>query len=47
MVVCNLCRKNKTLEEMKPPFRYICFECWQDRVKISYDSFPIDKDLFY
>ena len=28
MVVCNVCGKNKQVEKMHHPFRYVCEECW-------------------
>ena len=53
MVTCNLCAKNKSVEEMQSPFRYVCIECWND-LKIEFKSRviqgvaePVDKDLIY
>jgi len=46
MVVCNICRKNKPIGEIKEGFRYVCKECW-DRLEITIDEHRINKELLY
>lgn len=46
MVTCNLCRKNKKVNEMEIPFKYVCSECWKKLI-IKLNGEIVDKDLIY
>lgn len=55
MVTCNICLKNKPLEEIQNPFRYVCKDCW-NKIKIvlsvdiaigKYQDMILEKELFY
>lgn len=46
MVTCNVCRKNKDIDDMKYPFHYLCKKCW-DKLVITIGDEEIDKEMIY
>ena len=46
MVVCNICQRNLKVEEMKSPFRYVCWNCWE-KMKITIDGEELQKEFIY
>ena len=46
MVTCNLCRQNKSVEDMMYPYRYVCKECFEGLV-ITLDGEKINKEWLY
>jgi predicted SprT family Zn-dependent metalloprotease len=46
MVCCNLCGKNKRIEEFKEGLRYICKECWE-KLEFYFEGERIDKEIIY
>ena len=46
MVVCNVCGKNKEVEEMFSCFHYVCKDCW-NKMTISIDDEQLDKEQLY
>lgn len=47
MVTCNVCGKNKSVEDMQGSFRYVCKDCWNEVVLVDKDDNVYQKDLFY
>lgn len=46
MVICNICRENKTIEEIEAGYRYVCKECFK-KIKITIEGEEINKEWFY